>query len=88
VFGKGKVNNKTVKYYLKNNVFLTKALKQAERQIKMGEVKFLEKLAHTDNIGTYGYSYGLQLLRMHHHLFDKAIRSDRMFRYDEVQLPT
>ncbi len=78
VFGEGKVDDETVKYYLKNNLFLAKSLEQAERQIKTG-VKFLEKITHKDSIGTRGYSYGLKLVEQHRRLFDKALKRDRMF---------
>jgi hypothetical protein len=78
VFGEGKVDDETVKYYLKNNLFLAKSLEQAERQIKTG-VKFLEKLTQKDSIGTRGYSYGLKLVEQHRRLFDKALKRDRMF---------
>jgi hypothetical protein len=64
VFGEGKVNEETVKYYLKNNLFLAKSLEQAERQIKTG-VKFFERLTYSNSIGTRGYSYGLKLVEQH-----------------------
>jgi hypothetical protein len=78
VFGEGKVDDETVKYYLKNNLFLAKTLEQAERQIKTG-VKFLEKITHKDSIGTRGYTYGLRLVEKYRRLFDKALKRDRMF---------
>jgi hypothetical protein len=78
VFGEGKVDEETVKYYLKNNLFLAKTLEQGERQIKTG-VKFLEKLTHRESIGTRGHTYGLKLIEQYRRIFDKALKRDRMF---------
>jgi hypothetical protein len=78
VFGEGKVDDDTVKYYMKNNLFLAKTMEQGERQIKTG-IKFLEKLTYRDSIGTYGFAYGLRLIERHRRLFDKALNRDRMF---------
>ena len=85
VFREGKVDEETVKYYLKNNLFLAKTLEQAERQIKTG-VKFREKLTHRDSIGTRGHTYGLKLIEQHRRLFDKALKHDRIFMVKFVYL--
>jgi hypothetical protein len=78
VFGEGKVDDETVRYYMKNNLFLAKTMEQGERQIKTG-VKFLERLTYRESIGTGGYAYGLRLIERHRRLFDKALKRDRMF---------
>lgn len=73
VFGEGKVDDDTVKYYMKNNLFLANTMEQGEQQIKTG-VKFLEKLTYQDSVGTAGFSYGLRLIERHRRLFDKALK--------------
>jgi hypothetical protein len=78
VFGEGKVDDNTVKYHMKNILFLAKTMEQGERQIKTG-IKFLEKLTYRDSIGTYGFAYGLWLIEHHRRLFDKALKHDRIF---------
>ncbi len=78
VFGEGKVDNDTVKYNMKNNLFLANTMEQGERQIKTG-VKFLKKLTYRGSTRTVGFAYDLKLIECHQRLFDQALKCNQMF---------